>query len=524
MQKRFISSVGGCTLVLAALACNTKNITDINTDPNNPVDAPAGALFTNAAITAAHWVGNGRDLRATEFVAQHLAEVQYPDEDRYSRLQGPSTTSYFDNAYFQELQDLRKVIQKGQSETNPAIWGPATVLQIWTFENLTDIWGDIPYAQALGADSTGGTLTPVYDKQQDIYTSFFSRLADAVAAMEATDSTGLGSADPLYGGDVKKWVKFANSLRARLAMHVVNVDPGTANTQLTAALSDPGGVFASNDDNAKIVWPGDGVYDNPWADNFKTRDDHRMSNTLMNLMVPYGDPRVPIYAQPVLDSTIYPNGFGGMPNGLNADTAGTWFNVASRPGLVFYPGATSYGPFGDGSGLRWPSFIMTYAEVMFIKAEAAQRSMGGLTPAEAATDYYAGIQASMDQWGVTDEAAVTAFEAKSGIAYTPGIPAGLDQIAIQKYVAFYSDGTQAWVDWRRTCEPVTLHAGPNAIVDFIPRRFEYSQTEYSVNGANVNAALAQMGGQDDFATRMWWDSNPTAAPTHTASCNEPTGP
>jgi len=272
------------------------------------------------------------------------------------------------------------------------------------------------------------------------------------------------------------------------------------------------------------VWPGDGVYDNPWADNFKTRDDHRMSNTLMNLMVPYDDPRVPIYAQPVLDSTIYPNGFGGMPNGLNADTAGTWFNVASRPGLVFYPGATSYGPFGDGSGLRWPSFIMTYAEVMFIKAEAAQRSMGGLTPGEAATDYYAGIQASMDQWGVTDEAAVTAFEAKSGIAYTPGIPAGLDQIAIQKYIAFYSDGTQAWADWRRTCQPVTLHAGPNAIVDFIPRRFEYSQTEYSVNAANVNAALAQMGGQDDFATRMWWDSNPTAAPTHTASCNEPTGP
>jgi len=150
--------------------------------------------------------------------------------------------------------------------------------------------------------------------------------------------------------------------------------------------------------------------------------------------------------------------------------------------------------------------------------------MGGLTPGEAATDYYAGIQASMDQWGVTDEAAVTAFEAKSGIAYTPGIPAGLDQIAIQKYIAFYSDGTQAWADWRRTCQPVTLHAGPNAIVDFIPRRFEYSQTEYSVNAANVNAALAQMGGQDDFATRMWWDSNPTAAPTHTASCNEPTGP
>lgn len=523
MQTRIFSLVVGCGVLVAAVACDNSHITSINSNPNNPTDAPAGAVFTNAAQTAAHWVGNGRDLRSTEWVAQHLSEVQYPDEDRYSRLQGPSTTSYFDDAYFQELQDLRKVIQKGQAGGNPAIWGPATVLQIWVFEYLTDLWGDIPYSQALGADSVGGTLAPAYDKQSDIYASFFSRLADAVSAMESTDSTGLGAADPIYGGDLTAWVKFANSLRLRLAMRIVNVDPADANTQLAAALADPGGIFASNDDNAKMPWPGDGVYDNPWADNFKTRDDHRMSRTLMNEMVPFGDPRVPIYAQPVLDSTIYPNGYGGMPNGLNADTAGTWFNVASRPGVIFYPGATSYGTFGDGSGLHRPTYLMTFAEVEFTKAEAAARSMGGLSPAEAATDYYGGIQASMDQWGVTDEAAVTVFEAQPGVAFVTGTP-GLDEIAIQKYVALYGDGTQAWAEWRRTCQPVTLHAGPNAIVSFVPRRFEYSQTEYSVNAANVNAALAAMGGPDDFATRMWWDSNPDAAPTHTSSCNEPTGP
>jgi hypothetical protein len=446
--------------------------------------------------------------------------VQYPDEDRYNRLQGPTTTAYFDDAYYQELQDLHKVIVKGQAEGNPAIWGPATVLQIWVFENLTDIWGDIPYSQALGGDSSGGTLTPVYDTQQDIYTSFFTRLADAATAMETTDSAGLGGADPIYHGAMGEWAKFANSLRARLALRIVNVDPTDANTQLTAALADPGGVFTSNDDDAKMPWPGDGVYDNGWADNFKTRDDHRMSRVLMDQMVPVDDPRVPIYAQPVLDSTIFPNGYGGMPNGLNADTAGTWFNVASRPGVIFYPGATSYGTFGDGSGLHLPSYIMTYAEVMFIKAEAAARGMGGLAGGDAATDYYAAIQASMDRWGVTDEGAVTAFEGKPGVAYTSGTP-GLDEIATQKWIALFTDGTQAWAEWRRTCQPSTLHAGPNAIVNFIPRRFEYSQTEYSVNAANLNAALAQMGGPDNFATRMWWDSNPTAAPTHTGACNEP---
>ncbi len=139
-MKQIFSAVAGCVVVLAAMACDNSHITALNNNPNNPTDAPAGAVFTNAAQTAAHWVGNGRDLRSTEWVAQHLAEVQYPDEDRYSRLQGPSTTAYFDDAYYQELQDLRKVIQKGQSEGNPAIWGPATVLQIWVFENLTDLW------------------------------------------------------------------------------------------------------------------------------------------------------------------------------------------------------------------------------------------------------------------------------------------------------------------------------------------------------------------------------------------------
>jgi hypothetical protein len=519
-MKRTFSMVAGCVVAVAVMACDNSHITSLNNDPNNPTDAPAGAVFTYAAQTAAHWVGSGRDLRATEFLAQHVAEVQYPDEDRYNRLQGPTTTAYFDDAYYQELQDLHKVIVKGQAEGNPAIWGPATVLQIWVFENLTDIWGDIPYSQALGGDSSGGTLTPVYDTQQDIYTSFFTRLADAATAMETTDSAGLGGADPIYHGAMGEWAKFANSLRARLALRIVNVDPTDANTQLTAALADPGGVFTSNDDDAKMPWPGDGVYDNGWADNFKTRDDHRMSRVLMDQMVPVDDPRVPIYAQPVLDSTIFPNGYGGMPNGLNADTAGTWFNVASRPGVIFYPGATSYGTFGDGSGLHLPSYIMTYAEVMFIKAEAAARGMGGLAGGDAATDYYAAIQASMDRWGVTDEGAVTAFEGKPGVAYTSGTP-GLDEIATQKWIALFTDGTQAWAEWRRTCQPSTLHAGPNAIVNFIPRRFEYSQTEYSVNAANLNAALAQMGGPDNFATRMWWDSNPTAAPTHTGACNEP---
>jgi hypothetical protein len=106
----------GASLAIAmfAVACNGDKLTSLNKNPNNPEDVPPGPLFTAAAQRAVgHWLGAGYDLRGTEFVIQHLAEVQYPDEDRYARLTGGSTTAYFDNPYIQEQEDLNKVIGKG---------------------------------------------------------------------------------------------------------------------------------------------------------------------------------------------------------------------------------------------------------------------------------------------------------------------------------------------------------------------------------------------------------------------------
>jgi hypothetical protein len=154
---------------------------------------------------------------------------------------------------------------------------------------------------------------------------------------------------------------------------------------------------------------------------------------------------------------------------------------------------------------------MTYAEVLFIRAEAAERSIGGVPHGEAAADYYAAIQASMAQWGVTDAAAISAFIASPSITYQGGT-AGLKQIAIQKWIALYSDDVQAWAEWRRTCQPAGVVPGPNTIVPYIPRRYYYSTTEASVNAANLNAAIARQG-PDNFATRMYWDTKPANAPT-----------
>jgi hypothetical protein len=256
--------------------------------------------------------------------------------------------------------------------------------------------------------------------------------------------------------------------------------------------------------------------------NNRTRDDHRLSESLTNEMIPFGDPRIAVYAQPTLcfqsptsaGCPANPQQYGGMPNGLTAAQAGNYSRISSRPGRVFYSTNTFCSVCPSLPGAAFPSFILTYAEVSFILAEGAER---GWITGSAAALYEQGIRASMGQWGVTDAAAINTFLANPAIAYQGGT-AGLRQIALQKWIALYTDGVEAWAEWRRTCVPSTVRPGPAAIINTVPRRYEYSTREHSVNATNVDAAVARQGA-DEFTTRIYWDSNPSAAPTYPgASC------
>jgi hypothetical protein len=510
IYKKLLTVGSGLAAALSVAACNTDNLTNLNKNPNSPEDVPATALFTTGSVDAVgRWLGAGYDLRAAEFVVQHQAEVQYPDEDRYTRITGGSTAGYFDNPYITHLEDLTKVIEKGEAANQAGIYGPALALRTWSFSYLTNSWGDIPYFDALAGDQASGSLSPKYDPQKDIYTDMFAVL-DKVSkdiAAAGTNAGDLGGGDPIYGGDLLRWQRFANSLRARLALLLINKDPTTANAQLTAAFAAPGGVLQSNADNAQLSWPGDGVYNNQWANFFSTRDDNRVSLALMNLLKSLNDPRIPLYAQPSPDDGTYK----GAPNALTADLAAPYICCSSRVTAQMFPGNTAYGFFG-GSGNSFPSFLLTYAEVALIQAEAANRSLGGLTPAQAPAFYDAGVTASIEQWGGS-AADATTYLAGPNVAYVAGTP-GLVRIAQQKWLALFADGGTAWAEWRRTCVPYTIAPGPAASKANIPRRLQYSTTERSVNGANLTAAITQQGFIGDvFEGRMYWDTNSAAAPT-----------
>ncbi len=483
---------------LASTACET-DLTGLNTNPNNPTTAPATALFTRAIATeVGRYAGNS--LSGTSLFAQHIAQVQYVDEDR-GHLRTGTYDSFF-GAYASELEDLEKVAGLGVAANSPNTTGPARVMQVWAFQNMTDVFGDVPYSEALKGDVVGGPTKPKYDKQQDIYTATLKTLADASASMKvgSTDA-GLGSADPIYKGDMAKWLRFSNSLRARLALRISKADPAKATAELTAAFAAPGGVMTSNADNASLAWPGDGLFDNPWAANFAGRDDHRVSKTLLDTMTVLNDPRVPIYAQPTKND---PTKYVGLQNGMDNVTVTPFFNTTSRPGAIFYPGSTVYGTYGTAAGKKTPSYIMTYAELAFIQAEAANRGIGGLTAAAAAGYYNAGVTASVLQWGGSSADAAT-YLAQPGVAYVPGT-IGLQQIGLQKWIALFTQGTEAWSEWRRTGNPASIKMGPKAYSDTpnIPRRFLYPVSEGAVNKASLDAAIASQG-PDSYYTRVWWD-------------------
>jgi len=509
-------------LASSAISCDNNTLTSLNTDPNRATDAPAGPVFTAAARTVfSNWLSG---LTSFPVLVQHLSEFQYPTHDLYSQ----GFTAGDMSEYNGSLINLQQVISKGKALNAPGIFVPAQVLEVIDFHQMSDQVGDIPYSEAL--NGVGGVLTPVYETQQSIYMSFFTILTKASADLAAAPAAapGLGTADIVYGGNLGKWEKFANSLHLRLALRVVNVDPVTADKEIRAALAAPGGLILTNADNAILRWPGDNVYNNPWANTSKSRDDVRMARLLVDFLKSNSDPRLQIYAMPLFvpGTTTYSNQYAGKPPGQEPGAAALWGNTSSRFGAVFYPGATTAVTAG-GKGLSMPSFMLTAAETNFSLAEAAERGLGGLTPAQAAGYYTAALTQSVQQWSaeVTTQALpatlpnatpvtaaqITTYLAQPGVVYQGGL-AGLKQIATQKWAALYTDGLTAWAEWRRTCQPAGLIPGPDAVPQYVPRRFPYPSSEASLNGTNLAAAIARQGA-DNYATRIWWDSKPSAAPT-----------
>ena len=461
-------------LVWAVSACDS--LTEINENPNAPTDVTAKFLLPQAIRNAVEQAIPTTLYRShTGIWPQHLVQLQYPDEEQ-GEVRDSRMDLYFENFYMGSLMDIQTVFRKGVETGTVNHQAVAMIWKSWIFQQLTDLWGDVPYSEALRGDEEGGG-TPAYDTQESIYTDLFLQLADAASRL-APSGEGFGVGDLIYGNDFVKWERFANSLRMRLAMRLSEISPATAQTEFIAA--NTAGGFQSNADNATLEWAG-APHENPMYENWLGRDDHGISETLVDTLLSLADPRLPLYAELTEVDGVY----RGHQNGMDDLPAGFSMGEFSRIGNFWRE---------DGAGT--PTLIMTYSEVLFLQAEAAQR---GWIAGNAAQLYADAITANMNQYGgtVPSGAEITTYVAARQAAYT-----GLNDLYLQKWISLYMSGSEAWFDWRRTDVP-NLLAGPKYTLSRLPVRFTYPPIEQSLNMANLTLARAGLAITDP----VWWDVN-----------------
>lgn len=455
--------------VTTLFSCNKiKDFGDTNVNPSDITTPSTFAILTNVETGISAWA---KDNNAIAWI-QYGSETQYPGEGIYD-----VTTSYFGmNSYTGSLLDLKTIITQNNNPDEVAV---AKILTQYIYWNITDALGDIPYSQALQ-----GTV-PAYDKQQDIYKGM-------IAALKAANAQFIGNGalkgDILNNNDVAKWKKFANSLRAMMALQLSKRFPGAgdyAATEFNDAISS--GVITSNADNVKLVFPG-GIFKNPFFNDFDGARDNGESTTIFNMLAGLGDGR-----QAAFGNSSIPVPFGLKEANINA-----W--IKANVGWSHFL-ANNQRPENG------PVYMMTASQLYVARAEAAAR---GWTGENKTAMLMAGVNASFEQWGLALPNAAYFTQASVVLDGTNDIR----NIATQQYLASFPNGKAGWNSWRRTGFPVLANAPEplNANHTTIPRRYTFipatssTFSEYTLNPAGVASAIANLvPAVDAPESRIWWD-------------------
>lgn len=457
-----------------AVSCND-TLAEINTNPNaseNP--HPAYLLSATQYHSANLYWGGTASYNSTLLWVQHWAKIQYTEPDSYN-VTNSDYVSIWNTGYATLIANLNAIINSKQGNDNYK--GVATIWRSWVYLQLTNLYGDIPYSKYAEA------ITPSYDSQEAVLRGLLNELE--IADNLLNKSAGAIEGDLLYKNDITKWKKLAKSLRLRIALQIADRDEDTAKSVISTLYADKSNLISSNNDIAKFTFTSSPQW-NPWASTFSTRDDQRISKTLVDKLKQFNDPRLPIFAQMPLDNTV--TEYQGAANGLSANAANNQgFNKVSLPGKYFLEGNS-------------PAIFYSYAEVLFIYAEAASR---GWISDDATSLYKEAVTASLNQYGVTDATVVSDYLDQNVVQLDTS--KWYESIGWQKWIAYYGQGPDAFTDWRRLGYP-TLVAGPNSSLNpgQLPHRLFYPNTEQTLNGNNYRAAVANQGA-DEITTRLWFD-------------------
>ena len=507
-----------CGLVLGSLYSCTGNFEEINTNPNRTLVGmiqPSGMfepILYNSANQWAYrtWYYNNELMQYTA----HTGGVTRREHQYF--LEDSRDWYGFWNHYATYGRNVAHMYDLSIEHQDRSLEAIALTYKALFFANMTDMFGSVPYEEAMTAIKPGGTLTPKFNTQKEVYEFMFALLEEA-NDVYATNPVFLNPAmDGMYGGNMEAWRKFNNSLYLRLLCRVGGRAEMNVGTKMTEILNNPAKypVFTLNADNATVKFAGTDPYINYFgvtSESEFTSSGRKLTEQLIELTVQtdingsqvYVDPRLPIIGKKNPNAQVNPtNVWKGTVSGCTdierseVDRGTSWLNYkvfCRRDAPVTY---------------------MDYAEVEFILAEAALKGWIAGGQAEAKNHYEKGVRASMQKWselGAFSDPVVTISSADMD-AYLAS-PLGSWDLATnkeeflgnQKWLALFWVGMEAYHEYRRTGYPVlTIGEGTTYNDNIFPTRLGYPNITMLTNGANAEEALQDMGGENDMKTPVWW--------------------
>lgn len=466
-------------LLLLASAC-TEDISTLNVETKRPAAVPAPTLFSNAVKTLAGTLASaGVSTNVFRFTVSHWAMAVYQDEAQYDFNTRNIPQGFWTTMYRDVITDLREstklitadaTLSPGEKANKLAI---NDIMEVYTYSILVNTFGNVPYKESIDP----AKLFPVYDDAKAVSADLLSRLSADISKLNTSAAGFSASEDLVYKGSVAKWVKFANTLRFKLGMVLVDVDATAAKT--AAESSDAGSISASAD-NGLFAYLSASPNQNPLYTDIVLggRQDYIAAKDLMDKLLGWNDPRTGKF--------FSKNNAGNYAGGIVGKS--NTFVDFSRAGAKVIDAADPY-------------VLADYTETEFLRAEAKER--GYTISGSVESHYNNAITSSILYWGGT-AADAAAYLAQPEVAYATAAGDWKQKIGTQKWIALYNRPYEGWVEIRRLDQP-KIATPVNAKSGF-PNRFSYPQNEQTLNGANYTSASSAIGG-DVVTTKLFWDKN-----------------
>lgn len=461
----------------------TKDFEKINDNPNAPEEVSPEFLLTNVIAAETNENTYNQGLRLNNYLAQFNADIEFERIDRYEL---GSNSSYWDLIYGL-LTDLETM--KSLPGYNDAYDGVAEILRSYLFSQLTDLWGDVPYSEAIMFGERN--FTPVYDTQEGIYTDpeegILARLESAAAQLQNTSESIKG--DIMFGNDLEKWVRFSNALQVR---YYLRISKRTADFSKLQQLADGDMLMQSNADNAVVPYLSAAPNQFPlFSASTGIYQGLKMSNTVETILKSWDDPRISTFFKPTQESVLAgAPAFKGMPNGLSTQSISEMeislndvSNMADRFRVV-----------PDGVDAQ----LMLYSEVQFALAEAVER---GYITGNAETYYQNGVKAHFEYYNIE---VPQGYFSRENIALNGNTEENLEKILTQKWLSLFMVGHEAWFNIRRTGVPALTPGPDNFNNNQYPTRYLYPESEQAANKTHYDDAVMRMGG-DNINVKNWWE-------------------